>query len=80
VEPKYTESRRDSIKGIMRLLLICKIRYRSVYCTCSIVKEVGVCVTTTPCLSSLDIGAIYEAFLVAMGDYTSDRRGDVGAL
>ena len=38
------------------------------------------CVTTTPCLSSFDVDSIYEAFLVAMSDYTSDRRGDVGAL
>jgi len=39
-----------------------------------------VSVTTAPCLSSSDVDVIYEAFLVAMGDYTSDSRGDVGAL
>ena len=50
-----------------------------VYC-CSIVNEVGVCVTATPSLSSSDVTMIYEALLVAMSDYTSDSRGDIGAL
>ena len=38
------------------------------------------CVTVTPSLSSSDVTMIYEALLVAMGDYTSDSRGDIGAL
>ena len=38
------------------------------------------CVTTTPCLSSSDVTMVYEALLVAMNDYTSDSRGDIGAL
>ena len=37
-------------------------------------------VTIIPCLSSSDITMVYEALLVAMNDYTSDSRGDIGAL
>ena len=55
------------------------IREDEVYC-CSIVNKVGVCVTATPSLSSSDVTMIYEALLVAMSDYTSDSRGDIGAL
>jgi len=47
---------------------------------CSLVNEVGVCVNTTPSLSSSDVTMVYEALLVAMNDYTSDSRGDIGAL
>ena len=50
-------------------------------CVTTTPNEVGECVTTTtPSLSSSDISMVYEALLVAMNDYTSDSRGDIGAL
>ena len=51
------------------------------HCICSVCKTVGVnpkgCKSEVLCKDNIQ--QVYDAFLLAMKDYTLDSRGDVGA-
>ena len=73
--------RRYEVVGVHQFLENCSIINEVGVCVTTTPNEVGECVTTTtPSLSLSDISMVYEALLVAMNDYTSDSRGDIGAL
>jgi hypothetical protein len=47
-----------------------------------VTREVGFCDTTAPPaigLSRNKLGQVFECFILALGDYNTDRRGDVGS-
>ena len=71
---------RYEVVGVYELLYNCSIVNEVGVCVTATPNEVGEGVTATPSLSSSDISMVYEALLVAMNDYSSDGRGDIGAL
>lgn len=80
-DPQYAEVRRDAAKAISRFAKLTNSTIMCV-CACSLLlyrmcRTVGV---GGDGLTQENIDAIFNALVAALNDYTTDARGDIGAL
>lgn len=79
-EPQYTESRRDAVRAISRCaklspFSVC-LHLSSLLC-CRVCRTVGV---GKDGLTQEYIDTVFCTLAAAMNDYTTDARGDIGAV
>ena len=85
-ESKYVEARRDAVRAITRCVCVGVCGCAPLPSTPSPSARICVTVDILPLgsdgfsLSEETLTVAYEALLTAMTDYTTDSRGDVGAL